>query len=282
MRWSTLGSLLGFLCASAVGLAGAALPIYAQSSYDLLGHARSTALARATTALPTDVGGHANPAVRAADASRSVTFFVRQSFGLAELRYGAVHYAEPTRFGTVSGGAGTFGFEAYREVHANLGFARSVQLGTSRQLHVGLNGRYYSTSIEGFGSASAAGLNLGLLVEVLPDLHFGAHATNVNGPTMGREEALPQTLAVGLSYRAEQRLRVVVDAFKDLDFPLSLRGGVEVQPVDALRLRTGVASQPARFTAGAGVVVGRLRADVAAEQHQTLGWSPAASLGIRW
>jgi len=74
----------------------------------------------------------------------------------------------------------------------------------------------------------------------------------------------------------------VVDDFKDLDFPLSLRGGVEVQPVDALRLRTGVASQPARFTAGAGVVVGRLRADVAAEQHQTLGWSPAASLGIRW
>lgn len=258
------------------------LPSSAQSSYDLRGHARSTALGHATTALATDVGGHVNPAVRSTRSGRAVTFFARQSFGLAALRYGAAHVVEPTAWGAFSAGAGTFGFDAYREVHLNAGYARSLQLGTTRRLHAGVNLRYYHTRAEDYGSAGAVGVNVGLLVQVLPSLDFGAHATNVNVPHITNGEALPRTLAVGLSYAAERRVRVVADAFKDVDFPLSLRAGIEVRPVERLRLRAGVASHPTRFTAGVGVTAGPLRADVAAEQHQELGWSPAASLDVHW
>ena len=256
--------------------------IRAQSSYDLRGHARSTGLAHATTALASDVGVHANPAARSAQASRVVTFFARQSFGLDALRYGAAHVVEPRTWGTLSGGAGTFGFEAYREVHLSAGFARGLRLGTTRRLHAGVALRYYHTRVDGYGQTGALGVHLGLLVRVLNALHLGVRATNVNVPEITSGEALPRVLALGLSYAADRRVRVVVDASKDIDFPLSLRGGLEVRPVSAVRLRAGVASHPTRFTAGVGVLVGRLRADVAAEQHQELGWSPAASLGLHW
>lgn len=254
----------------------------AQSTYDLMGSARAAALGNATTALASDAGVHANPASRATHTTRVVSLFARQSFGLSELRYGAAHLTEPFAWGTLSGGASTFGFDAYREVHLSAGVARSLQFGTSRRFHAGLTLRYYHTTIDGFGSAGALGLHGGVLVQVMSNLDFGAHATNVNRPDLTDGEPLPQTLSVGLSYKAEERLRVVVDAFKDLDFPLALRGGLELYPVPVLALRAGVAAEPTRFTAGAGVRLGRLQADVAAEQHQDLGWSPSASLHVHW
>jgi hypothetical protein len=260
----------------------AAAGAHAQSTYDLMGSARSSALGHATTALASDAGVQANPASRSTHDTRVVTLFARQSFGLSEVRYGAAHLTEPFAWGTLSGGASTFGFDAYREVHLSAGFARGLRLGTSRRVHAGLTLRYYHTAIEGFGSAGALGAHAGVLVEVLQNLDFGAHATNLNAPSLTEGEDLPQTLSVGLSYRAERRLRVVVDAFKDLDFPLALRGGLEVTPVPVLALRAGVASAPTRFTAGAGVRLSRLQADIAAEQHQDLGWSPAASLQVHW
>ena len=247
-----------------------------------MGSARAAALGHATTALASAAGVHANPASRSTHTTRTVTLFARQSFGLSELRYAAAHWTEPFGWGTLSGGASTFGFDAYREMHGSISYARGVSLGTARRFHAGLTLRYYHTSIEGFGSAGTMGIHAGLLVQVLQNIDFGAHATNLNAPELTDGEALPQTLAVGLSYNADRRLRIVVDAFKDLDFPIAFRGGLEVTPVSILALRAGVAAEPTRFTAGAGVRLGQLNADIAAEQHQELGWSPSASLQVHW
>jgi hypothetical protein len=256
----------------------------AQSLMDLRGSARAAALGQATTALAGDLGGHMNPAAAATREARALTFYTRQDFGLAELRLGSAFYVEPTRFGHVAAGASTFGFEDYREVHLTAGYARGVSLGTSRRLYLGAFARYFRAQIGGtYGSAGAVGLSAGALVNVLPSLSFGVHATNLNAPSLadGTEE-LPQTLAAGLAYDATDRFRVVADVFKDLDFPLSARAGLEVAPVETLALRAGVTTEPTRFSAGAGVRLGRLAADVAAEQHQDLGWSPSVALSVLW
>jgi hypothetical protein len=120
------------------------------------------------------------------------------------------------------------------------------------------------------------------MVRLLRSLRLGAHATNLNGPSLVDGEPLPRTLAVGLSYRALEQMRVLVDAFKDVRFPLSVRGGLEVRPVSLLALRAGITTAPVRFTGGAGVRLGRLQANIAMEQHQVLGWSPSASLRVQW
>jgi len=257
-------------------------PVRGQSTYDLFGSARADALGRATTAAPRSSGPTANPAAGAARAVPSVRFYARQSFGLAALRYGAVGGTLPRSWGTLLGGASTFGTDAYREVHFSAGYARALQLGTTRRLYVGLTLRYYHTRIAGYGSAGALGLNPGILVQVLPSLHFGAHAVNVNGAALTDGEPLPRTLAVGLQYTPLPDMRILADVFKDVGFPATVRGGIEVRPVEVLALRAGLTTAPTRFTGGVGVHLGPLRAGVALEQHQQLGWSPSVAFEVHW
>lgn len=254
----------------------------AQSTMDGVGSARAAALGRATTALPGDVGSQANPAAAAARALRSVHLFAHESFGLAELRRGAVNVVLPVFGGTLLGGAGTFGYDAYRESYFTVGGAYGWGFGTSRVAHFGLYGRYYHTSIASYGQAGAVGLTAGSHVQVLPSLSFGVLATNINAPQWAEGIGLPQSLAVGLAYEAAPGFMVVLDALKDIDFPLSVRGGVETRPLPPLVLRAGFTTAPTRFTAGLGVQLGALTADVAAENHQVLGWSPSVGFSAAW
>ena len=87
---------------------------------------------------------------------------------------------------------------------------------------------------------------------------------------------------MGLAYTPAEQLLVVVDAYQNPDFPMSFRGGIEVQPVSVLALRAGMTTEPSRFTAGAGLRLGKLTADLAGEKHEVLGWSPAISFGVQW
>lgn len=254
----------------------------AQSTFDHFGSARADGLSRATTAAPTAWGAHANPATNAAISNYAASFYAQEAFGLSPLRYGAVSLVVPFEWGTVVGGSSTFGFDEYREVHFNAGMARGFSFGTTRSFHLGATLRHHHTRIAGYGSANGWALNLGLLVEMLPSLHLGAHATNVNGASLTDGEPLPRTLSLGLHYQAHDDVRVLMDVFKDVSFPATARAGVEVRPLDVLALRAGVSTVPTRFSGGVGVTLGPLEADVAAQQHQQLGWSPSASLRLHW
>lgn len=265
-----------------LSVACAASPAHGQSSYDLFGSARADALAYSTTASPSAVSTHANPAARATQSDPVANFYAREGLGLSALRYGASTFTFPLDWGVASAGASTFGFDQYREVHASAGYAQTLHLGTSRSFHVGAVTRYHHVSIPDYSSAGAVGLNLGVLVSLLPSLYLGAHATNVNGPSWADRQPLPRTLSVGFHYQPLDRVTVLTDVFKDVRFPLSVRGGIEVRPVHTLALRAGITTAPVRFMTGAGVYLGPLRADVAAEQHQELGWSPSASLRVNW
>jgi len=256
-------------------------PASAQSGMDQVGSARSLALGHATTALYGDVGSHSNPAA-AAEAPRLLQLFVYEAYGLAALRRGGASLTFPWASGALSGGIGTFGSDAYREWYGSLGAAYRFRPGTTRAVLLGARLRYYHTQITGYGQNGALGLSLGAQVRLLSTLHFGVSAMNINAPQIAEATDLPQVLAIGLAYEAAPGFQLVLDVMKDVDFPLSLRGGLEVEVVPALALRAGCTTEPVRFTAGAGLSVGRLSADIAAEQHQTLGWSPALGVGIRW
>ena len=259
-----------------------AFPALAQSTYDLYGSARADALGNSITADPEAIGVHANPASLASAASPTTLFYARQAFGLSALRYGAGFFGVPFQWGSVSAGASSFGNREYREVHGSVGYARGFQFGTSRGVRAGIRLRYYHTSIKGYGSASGLAVNVGIGLTILPALRLGVRATNLNGTSLTKGEPIPRTLAVGAQYRAIEEVSVTVDVFKDLQFPLTVRGGIEYRPVDPLFLRAGVSTAPVRFSGGAGIHLGPIQASVAAEQHQELGWSPSASICIRW
>jgi hypothetical protein len=283
-------STLSFLLTAAILLALAAPGARAQLAE---GGARALALGRAGTALEGEAWGEFNPATWAALGGGTADLFASQAFGLSELRVVALAAAYPTAFATLAGNARTYGGGDYRETRLGLGAARAVPLSATRRIGLGLQVQLHSVSIEGFGSSSTVTVSAGTQVEVLPGLTAGLHARNASRIGRSEEDDLDSplssapALAVGLAYRAGGRALVALDAYKDLDFPLALRTGVEVQVVDALALRAGVQTGldgsgevPTTLSAGVGVRAGLLRADVAVERHEALGLTPAVSVGL--
>lgn len=246
------------------------------------GGARTLALGRATAGLGGDVWGHHNPASWATLPARAASAFASQAFGVSELRLGAVAIAEPTRYGTLAATARSYGFEDFRETYFALGAARPFAVSASRRVHVGLKLGYTSVSIPTFGSAGTLGLSLGAMTEVLPGLDFGFHAYNLNRPEITETDPLRRGLEVGFAYRPAEQALVLIGVDKEVDFPISFRGGLEVQPVEVLFLRAGFTTEPVRFSTGVGVRVGILRADVSAERHEWIGWTPGFGFGVQF
>jgi hypothetical protein len=257
-------------------------PAHAQLAPLAEGGARALALGRAGTALSGDVWGLHNPGAWATLDRGGAGLLASQAFGMPELRVAAAAVAYPTPFGVATASARTYGFEAFREQVLGVGFARAMPVSPTRRIHAGAALRYTGVSVPEFGSAGALGLSAGLLVELLPGLDFGAHALNVNRPALSDRDPLESRLDAGVAWRAHPQALVLLAASKDAEYPLSVRGGAEVRPGDVLVLRTGFSTAPTRFAAGVGLALGRLRADLAAEHHEALGWTPAVELGVTW
>ncbi len=253
--------------------------LFAQTGMDRIGNARGVALGHASTADPFSSGPHVNPAVLATRKAPTATFFARQPFGLADLRHAATSVSLPTSWLSVQGGAGTFGFDAYRETFASVGLSRGLPVGASLPVYVGIRATVHHLAITDYGSDHTVATEAGVRVPVLPVLTVGAHARNISGGSIAGSP-LPRSLAVGLHYVVGARVHVVADVFKDVAHPWSLRGGIEILPVEVLSLRLGATRHPSRVSAGVGVHLGPLRADIAGERHPTLGWSPSGSLTL--
>ena len=250
------------------------------------GGARRLALGRAGSALGADVWGHANPAAWAGLGERRVALQASQAFELSELRLAALSAATPTPIGTVALAARTYGFEQHRDTRVELGVARSLSLSRSRTLDAGLTVGVESASTEDFASSTTVVVSAGVQGEVVSGVRVGLAGRNLTGIFRGTEadlespvSTIPQ-LTVGLAYQPSERATVVLDAEHDVDFGLSLRGGVEVLPVEMLALRLGAGSAPVRYSAGVGVRTELIRADLAVERHEVLGLSPAVGVQV--
>ena len=250
------------------------------------GGARVLGLGRAGVALGGEAWGHLNPASWATLAEKRGALQASQAFGLSELRLAQLSAAAPTPVGTVALAARTYGFSERRETRVAVGLGRQIALSRSRRLDVGLSVGYESATTEGYETVGTPLLSVGLQGDVIPGLRAGLAGRNLIGILRDGDEdvrhslATVPTIAVGIAYAPSPRATLVLDAEQDLDFGLSLRGGLEVFPVPILALRVGVSDGPARFSAGAGIRAGALRADLAVERHESLGMTPAVGVEV--
>ncbi len=250
------------------------------------GGARFLGMGRAGAAVGGEAWGVSNPATWASLAERRAAVAASQAFGLSELRLGSVTAATPTGLGTVAAHARTYGFSERRETRVMLGLARALPLSRSRRLDAGLSVGVETASTEGYGSETAVLLDAGVQGDVLPGLRAGLAGRNLLGLGLSDASDLERSastvpgLTVGLAYTPSDRALLLLDADQDLDFGLSVRAGAEVRVAEPLVLRAGVSSRPERFSLGAGVRAGALRADLAAETHPTLGLTPAVSVEV--
>ncbi len=278
MRRAALFALLIFVVSAAQGQEAERVGVQTVTAVG------ARAAARAGAGVADDAAGWAslNPAVLAALSAPRLQLYGDQGFGLAELRTGALQLAYPWGRTGVAVGAQTLGFDAFRTSNLTLGAGRAFALGTQRSVQVGLAAVLHHAQIAGYGSGTGVALDAGVQVEVGPGLWMGAAGRNLAAARLAGLEPLPQTFAAGLCYRPDARVAVVADVVKDTRFPLSARGGLEIRPATPLALRVGAATAPTVFSAGVGLRLGTLAADLAATRHDVLGWTPAVELGVSW
>ena len=244
--------------------------------------ARELAMGQATTALQeTDWSMFANPAMMSGE-NPTASFFGVRYFGFSDVTDIAVSVTYPTGIGVLGAGVHRYGLEKFNENRIRLGYKNSVM-----GFHFGVIANYshVSQDIEN-GSAGAFGVDVGVAAPILPNLWIGAKAININQPTYGsrNNEKLPRDLSVGLSYRLSDVALFSSDVYKDVNFPISYRGGVEVTIIEGLVGRAGITTTPQTFTAGFGYTGSSWSVNVAVQRHenQVLGYSPAVDFRISW
>jgi len=205
-------------------------------------------------------------------------FYSPSPFGLPELAVEAAAIAFRTNFGVIGLAARRFGFELYREVSGTLSYAYSVS-----NIGFGLSLNRHSVAISRYGSASALGLDAGLLAFLSNRLACGLSVKNLNAPKIGiSREQLPQVFAIGFDYVPAGGVMLALDVRKESRRAAATRFGFEYLIISALALRAGFSDAEHQFAGGIGVQYAPFRLDYAFESHQELGWTHEITFSIRW
>ncbi len=216
------------------------------------GGARGAALAGAYTAASDDVEAiWWNPAglrfLREIQMNTSYT----NLYSMEDLNYMNVAVVVPTLLaGTWGMGYSSFGPAEYREKDIRLGF--SSGLGSGMYLGTNLKRNTVVIGNDG-GSASAFGMDVGVIANINPELRMAMCAMNVNNPSLGNtSEKLSRRLFFGLQARPYEGLTALFDMHKPLEREMEIRLGMEVMLNNVLTVRAGTQTRPARFTFGFG------------------------------
>lgn len=119
--------------------------------------------------------------------------------------------------------------------------------------------------------------DLGIRVMLNDFVHWGAVARNVSGV---RTSILGQGGATGLAIQLADDANLFASVQKEAGMPTGFGVGVQYNAVSTLTLRTGIGSQPERFSAGFGLQHKWFAIDYAGIWHTVLGLSHHLSLHI--
>jgi hypothetical protein len=220
-----------------------------------------------------------NPAVLKTISERTVSlFYAPQPFELKELARAAASFVEPTGIGTFGLSASRYGFELYRETRIALSYAGDL----ATIVKGGVTINYYSLSIRNYGSASTFGVDLGLLVDVSDNIHWGFAASNLNAPTIGTaKEKLPQIFSTGISFNPIAEGTIAVSVVKDIRYSAEVHVGIEYAMMEMVALRAGTTSDPNTLNAGVGIWYSFAEFDYAFSSHSELGMTHQFSLSLK-
>jgi hypothetical protein len=266
MKKSSLVLALGLFCSS-----WAAAQVFMRP----FEHAASMALGGATVALPTLHNSQTNEAQLGLATGPAILLGAALPYGLTDWQALQVQGIYTINKNSSAGlEILQSGLEGYREQRLALQYGRKLSEKFS------LGGSAYLLRVAGgpeYGSAATVNVSIGILAQPLPGIWLGARLQNPIPVQLG-SETTPAWLRVGAYWKASPAFGLLTEVEKDIDRPAQVKVGAEYRPVDAVRLRLGLRSQPSRASFGVGL---RLKSgffiDTAAEWHPRLGFTPAVA-----
>ena len=243
--------------------------------------ARQVALSHSDVALADDVFSiFHNPAGLARLNWREVGIYYSPApFGLKELANGYVAYNEPTSIGSFGVGVMTYGFDLYRESKVGLAYSTNI----TDEFYLGAVVNYQSVSIKNYGSSGTLTFDCGGLLWLQSNLRLGFAIQNITRGTYGDEKnQIPVVFSSGISYDYNNQLSLNAAFIKELDFPASLRFGIEYNVIEYIDLRLGLCDNPNSFSSGIGINYSFVQLDYALFTHQDLGLTHQVGIIIQF
>ncbi len=108
------------------------------------------------------------------------------------------------------------------------------------------------------GSATAFGVDFGMLVQLHKRTRLGLQIKNLNNPMIGfDEEELARRLTGGISYEPYEGVITTFEIENDLYEDSQYHGGIEYHLIEGFALRAGVVTNPSKLTGGFGYTFDR-------------------------
>ena len=203
--------------------------------------------------------------------------YMENRYLIPELNFGAGAVAMPAAGGVFGLSFTHFGYSLYTENKIGLAYSRLL----GEKFSVGVQLNYHHLSIgEDYGSKHNVSVELGMIYEIIDNLHIGFHLFN---PTKSKvaeydNERIPTIMRGGFSYTFSDQVIFVFETEKDINLDAVYKAGLEYRVIDPLYLRIGIGTRPVSNSFGFGIELGNLKLDLSSSYHHILGYSPQFSM----
>jgi hypothetical protein len=210
----------------------------------------------------------------------SAGFHHENRFTVAEFSLNSAAFTLPTQTGTFGLSFSCFGYSSYHENKAGLAFGKSL----NKWFSAGIQFDYLNTYVaDETGNINSMAIEAGIMVKPVKDLSVGVHIYNPTGSHfngLSVKERIPVIFSMGAGYNYQDKLFIAIETSKDLEMrPVFYKAGLEYRVKNFLFIRTGVIiSEYISNSFGLGLVIKKIRADLAFSHQQIIGFTPHLSI----
>lgn len=204
-------------------------------------------------------------------------FSYENRFHLNKISTKAIALAIPTRAGGLGINYSYMGYSKYNENKLGIGYGKSL----AKFLSAGIQLNYMSTYIaENNTNRENISMEGGILAYPTPKFHIGAHVFN---PTHAKitnkgEEHLPLIMRLGMGYQFENHTYLAIATEKEINKTAIFKVGAEHLLYEFIWLRTGIMTNPVKYSFGLGIPYKNFNLDLGFISHPKLGLSPHLSI----
>lgn len=242
---------------------------------------RSMSLGNASVALNDVWAYHHNPAALVGIKKFEFGVSYENRFLLRELQSQGFVVAYPIKRGVISLGGQTFGYTNFRTYRSGLGYA----LALTDFLSIGVQLNYHLVQLpQAYGRHQTVMAEIGALAKITNNWHFGFSILNLtrNELSSYQEDRYTTALRLGTRYKVSEKVLLLGEIDKNIDFPIRFKSGIEYEPVDNLYFRGGFGTAPIEYSFGFGYHwKGIYKLDIGSAYQQIIGWSPNFSFTVQ-
>lgn len=171
-------------------------------------------------------------------------------------------------------GAFRFGDDIYSESIVSMGLGNSIGNTT-----LGMKANYIQYRAEGFGATTAISFDFGGISQLTPQISVGAYITNLTQAKLSEadHQRLPTKLVAGLGFRPSDKVFLITEIEKDLDYQPTWHSGLEYAVYKKIFFRTGFTMNPNVAYFGLGGQKKNMKVDYALALNQLTGLAHQAS-----